>query len=373
MIKTIRKIKKGFIIFISLNVYIRNIILELFKKEKTESQKGKCLDTNFNDQTAQELCSSIEQYCNQFDISGLQVSVINNKKYFHFSTGEADLESTFYLASLSKLYTKAVILKLTEEGIISLEDTIDKYIDIFPHEKSIKIKHLLNHTSGLPEFLKNWKLFKSYFLGESWDYDKVINTIKKKKPLFEPGDRYCYSNTGFVLLGAIAEKATKKTFSDLLEYYFLEGFNLFNTYYSAQDELPKNIVTGYDKEIYNLGKIGLKANVEKFPVNLPLLGLTAGGILANSSDVCNFLYKIIESDNLNKESKRKLRLFFNLNNYDSDTLRTHSGIIVGYTNYLAYSNSKNYYIAILTNLTNGNLDVLEKITDKIVTAVNNEL
>lgn len=174
-------------------------------------------------------------------------------------------------------------------------------------------------------------------------------------------------------MGIIAEKVTNKTFANLLEELFLKDFNLSNTYYSFQNELPNNLITGYDKVIYQLGKVNLKANVNFFPVKLPLISFTAGGIVANSSDVCDFLNKLIESDHLNKESKRQLRLFFNLNKYGSDTLRTHQGNLVGYSNFMGYSNSKNYYIVILTNLTNDNFEIINKINGTIVELLNNKL
>jgi CubicO group peptidase (beta-lactamase class C family) len=112
----------------------------------------------------------------------------------------------FELASVSKQFTAMVIMMLQEKGKLSFDDSVSQYLNI-PY-KGITIRNLLNHTSGLPDY--------QAIMDQYWDKSKVagnadiLDYLNKYQPpvLFEPGSKYNYSNTGYVLLASIAEKAS---------------------------------------------------------------------------------------------------------------------------------------------------------------------
>jgi CubicO group peptidase (beta-lactamase class C family) len=119
----------------------------------------------------------------------------------------------FELASVSKQFTSMIIMMLQEEGKLQYDDPVEKFLDI-PY-KGITIRHLLTHTSGLPDY--------QAIMDTHWDKTKVagnkeileyLNLYAPPKD-FEPGKKYEYSNTGYVLLASIAEKASGKDFIDL--------------------------------------------------------------------------------------------------------------------------------------------------------------
>lgn len=119
----------------------------------------------------------------------------------------------FELASVSKQFTAMIIMMLQEEGKLRYDDLVEKYLDI-PY-KGITIRHLLTHTSGLPDY--------QAIMDAHWDKSKVagndniidyLNRYATPKN-FEPGEKYEYSNTGYVLLASIAEKASGKNFIEL--------------------------------------------------------------------------------------------------------------------------------------------------------------
>ncbi len=122
------------------------------------------------------------------------------------------LEKTdlFELASVSKQFTAMVIMMLKEKGLLQYDDLAEKYITI-PY-KGITIRHLLTHTSGLPDY--------QAIMDAHWDKTKVagnndiIAYLNQYSPpkLSEPGAKYAYSNTGYVLLASIAEKASGRDF-----------------------------------------------------------------------------------------------------------------------------------------------------------------
>jgi CubicO group peptidase (beta-lactamase class C family) len=132
--------------------------------------------------------------------------------YKNFETKEPlDTASIFELASVSKQFTAMTIMMLQEEGKLNYDDPIGKYIPGLPYS-GITIRHLLNHTSGLPDY--------QAVMDEHWDKTKVagnqdnIEYLIKYHPakLFDPTEKYLYSNTGYMLLASIVEKVSGKDF-----------------------------------------------------------------------------------------------------------------------------------------------------------------
>lgn len=125
-----------------------------------------------------------------------------------------DTADIFELASLSKSFTSMVIMMLQEEGKLSYDDSLLTYIPALPYH-GITIRHLLTHTSGLPDYQE--------VMDQHWDKSKVAGNadnieylIRYHPPLlFEPGSQYTYSNTGYMLVASIAEKVSGKDFIDL--------------------------------------------------------------------------------------------------------------------------------------------------------------
>jgi CubicO group peptidase (beta-lactamase class C family) len=120
-------------------------------------------------------------------------------------------DTLFHMASVGKMFTAAAILKLAGEGRLSLDDTLAKWVPEYPHPEAAKItlRHLLTHSAGIGE----------------WDGRQVKGeksgaelAATMTAPLeFEPGAHFAYSNAGFVLLQAVVEKATGKSFADALQ------------------------------------------------------------------------------------------------------------------------------------------------------------
>lgn len=122
-------------------------------------------------------------------------------------------DAIFELASVSKQFTAMIIMMLEEKGLLGYDDLVSGYLRI-PY-KGITIRHLLTHTSGLPDY--------QAIMDEHWNKLKVagnpdiLRYLRKYAPpsLFAPGEKYAYSNTGYVLLASIAEKVAHKDFISL--------------------------------------------------------------------------------------------------------------------------------------------------------------
>ncbi len=133
----------------------------------------------------------------------------------------------FELASVSKQFTAMVIMMLKEKGLLQYDDLVEKYLEI-PY-KGIRIRNLLTHTSGLPDYQD--------IMDKHWDKHKVagnkdiIEYLNQYAPpsMFEPGTKYTYSNTGYVLLASIAEKASGRDFIEFANTEIFQKLKMKHT------------------------------------------------------------------------------------------------------------------------------------------------
>ena len=156
--------------------------------------------------------------------------------------------SIFNLASVTKQFTATAILLLAQEGKLSLDDQIGKYIPELSFYKGITVGHLIHHTSGLPDYMQ--------LLDKKGDKTKiatnnyVIELFVKEKPelLFEPNEKYDYSNTGYLLLATIIERVSDKSYDEFLEEKIFKPLEMKNTsvLFVYKDSLKiDNLALGY--------------------------------------------------------------------------------------------------------------------------------
>lgn len=156
--------------------------------------------------------------------------------YADFSSKDTITPHTpFHLASISKTFTGMAVLKLQEENKLSVDDSLQKYFPAFPYG-GVTIKMLLNHRSGLPNYL--------YFMDTLWDKSKkatnqdVMNVLINKKPAIQwpPDTHYNYCNTNFLLLALVIEKVTGKPFPDYMKQHVFLPLGMKDTYiFSIKD------------------------------------------------------------------------------------------------------------------------------------------
>ncbi len=167
--------------------------------------------------------------------SGVLLVAEDGRIRFNHATGYRRFEDEkklkksdiFELASVSKQFTAMIVMMLNEKGMLSYDDLVEKYLDI-PY-KGITIRHLLTHTSGLPDYLA--------VMVAHWDKTKVagnadaIEYLNRYAPpaLFAPGEKYSYSNTGYLLLASIAEKVTGRDFVDLCRDWIFKPLKMKST------------------------------------------------------------------------------------------------------------------------------------------------
>lgn len=167
---------------------------------------------------------------------------------FHSYENKTPLDTTsiFELASLSKQFTAMVIMMLREEGKLDYDDSLSKYIPGLTYH-GITIRHLLTHTSGLPDY--------QAVMDQHWDKSRIasnddnINYLIQYHPpaLFKPGEKYTYSNTGYMLLASVAEKASGQDFIEFCRQRIFRPLKMTSTDIRTKDEKErlKNFAPGY--------------------------------------------------------------------------------------------------------------------------------
>ncbi|MFY9144515.1 MAG: serine hydrolase domain-containing protein [Bacteroidales bacterium] len=177
------------------------------------------------------------------------------------ASGNLTTDRPYFIASTTKLFTTAIIMKLRAEGKLSLEDKISKYIDASilsglhfykgkDYSQELTIRHLLSHTSGLPDYFQDkgasGKSLENELMAgndQFWTFEESIDRSKKMSPLFVPGTKgkAKYSDANFQLLGKIIETITDKSYAENCQDRIIQPLSLTKTYLyqDATDEKPK--------------------------------------------------------------------------------------------------------------------------------------
>jgi CubicO group peptidase (beta-lactamase class C family) len=192
----------------------------------------------FNVTAQQKNFDAILQCYNSTDAPGMAVRLEQSgKKIFSGAIGVANIETmndlrvddVFQIGSVTKTFTAAAILKLSEENKLSLQDTLVKFIpNINPEYKHLTIDRVLSHTSGLPDYLGDSSVSKIYDKYAS--IDQVIQSISKQPLDSKPGQKYSYSNLGYVLLGKVIEVSSGFSYDQFMLKTFFKPLKMDNTF-----------------------------------------------------------------------------------------------------------------------------------------------
>jgi D-alanyl-D-alanine carboxypeptidase len=234
-------------------------------------------------------------------IPGLAILVAQNRRiifargYGMRNLGEGlpvDERTSFSIASISKQFTAAAIMQLRERQLLALEDRVERYLPWFCNTHHVTIGHLLTHTSGVPGYT------------ELDDFDlrcvstatprEIAETVLERAPAFAPGDQWQYSNTNYVLLGAILETVAQKSYGDIVRNDLLAGLDMPATMVNDMSPIRSNAASGFTSywlgpieparewhASWSFGTAGLRSNVlDLFAWNV---ALRSGKIVTETS------------------------------------------------------------------------------------------
>lgn len=275
--------------------------------------------------------------------------------------GLADLElgvpvepdMIFRLGSITKQFTAVAILMLAEEGQLGLQDEITKFLPDYPAQgRRITIEHLLTHTSGIQSYtdLEEW-------LG-LWRQDfalpELIGLFKDKPMRFEPGQRWAYNNSGYVLLGAVIEKASGRTYEEFIESRIFKPLGMTHSFYGNTERIIPRRIPGYQA-----GQKGF--------INAPYLSMTqpyaAGSLLSSVDDLAVWSDAVFAGKLVGRAWLDKAFTPYKLKNgestgygygwfisdYQGHRIVEHGGGINGFSTYEMTLPEDRVFLAVLTN------------------------
>ena len=191
------------------------------------------------------LASLVESKRKEYGVPGVALGIIHDGHVTIRGFGVTNVEDSipvnahtvFPIASISKTFAATAIMRLVEQGKLSLDDPLSKYRPEFPRAAEVTVRQLLNHTSGIMSYTHPRVASQIREAGRrDWTTDQLIARIATLEPAYEfdPGTGWSYSNSGYILLGAIIEKVSGMSYAEYLRTALLEPLGLAHT---AVDDL----------------------------------------------------------------------------------------------------------------------------------------
>jgi CubicO group peptidase (beta-lactamase class C family) len=241
--------------------------------------------------------------------------------------GAADLErrgritprTLFYMASVSKQFTAAALLRLVDQGGVALGDDIRKYLPELPqYTPPITIDHLVHHESGLADFLAI--LNKAGTLGDPHDPGEIIKLIASRETLFPAGKGYSYSNSNYFLIAQIIQRASGKPLREFAHDALFKPLGMADTYYRDDaSEIVTLYANGYER----------LAGGKYAVVKTSYQQVGAGGLLTSVDDLGKWM-RIYENPDAIPESPRLGERLQERGKFSDGTLNDYAlGLLMG--------------------------------------------
>jgi CubicO group peptidase (beta-lactamase class C family) len=273
--------------------------------------------------------------------------------------GSADLEwdipnsptTKFRLGSITKQFTAASILLLEERGKLNINDPVKKYMaDAPPAWDKVTIYNLLTHTSGIPSFTG----FPDYESTEATPTtpEKLVARFKDKPLEFEPGEKFKYDNSGYVLLGYLIEKISGQTYAQFVQENIFKPLEMKDSGYDSNSAIIMHRASGYSKR-----KEGIE-NAGYIHMSIPF---SAGSLYSTVEDLARWEQGLFGGKVLSAASLEKMTTPFKENyafglavsTANGHKLIEHGGGIEGFNTHLAYYPDDKLIVVVLGNLNGG--------------------
>lgn len=261
-----------------------------------------------------KLISFIEHYSDSMLTTAQQPGMIisitrGNEVIYEKAKGIANIDTKelmdktmrFRIGSLTKTFTATVLLQLTDEKLLTLDDPVDKFFPDFPNAKNITVRMLGDMTSGIYNYSENldFGISMNDNPKKIWTPGELIDVAVKNKPYFEPGKDWHYSNTNYIMLGLIIEKLTGNKLENEIKKRIIDKLGLKQTDFPGVPGISGFHPGGYDEDdaafAYPLVDVTEKYN--------PSWAWAAGAMVSTIEDLKIYLKALAEGSLLSKETQ----------------------------------------------------------------------
>jgi CubicO group peptidase (beta-lactamase class C family) len=285
----------------------------------------------------------------------------DGKEIFRKAYGLANLDKqlpmladmALRIGSVTKQFTAVAVLMLAEQGKLKLDDEITTYLPDYPTQgERITLEHLLTHTSGIPNYSGNREFLAERHLPAT--PEQMMRYFRNEPLDFKPGTRWAYSNSGYILLGAIIEKVSGQAYADFIRERILKPAGMHDTGYEGKDLLKAEFASGYSQQ---QGKL-----VAAAPLH-PSKTYAAGALVSTAADLGKWDAVIAQGKLLKAASWQRAFTPATLPNgkstnysYGWETgklqglpMSAHGGNINGFSTYTMRVPSEKLFVAVLSN------------------------
>jgi len=289
------------VVIVSIALLISACGADVVAYRKAEPAPAPEAAVDARQEIAQAVGRAAGAHLEQGGAPGVQVAVRVAGAYHAGAYGHRDnkrsesarIDDVYRIGSVTKTFTAVVILSLVQEGRLSLDDCIGRWIDL-PNAYDVTVRRLLNHTSGIPNYSERTlpslgTILRPRYL---WRPDQLTALVRRQGLLFEPGTRHSYSNTNYVALGIIAEAVTDRGIDELYRERIIEPAGLRDTFFLPYEQGPDpdRLVVGYERDLLPF------ATQPITPHNLSWLtyGYAAGAMVSSAPDLARFVDALFE-------------------------------------------------------------------------------
>lgn len=271
-------------------------------------------------------------------------------------------ESIFQTGSVGKQFTATAVMMLVEEGKVGLDDKISKYFTSAPPAwKGITVRHLLTHTSGIPDYTSE-KTGGAINLHTDYTEGELVKKISSLPLEFQPGDKWSYSNSGYLILGVLIHHVTGEFYGDFLQQRIFRPLGMTSTRIISEADIVPNRSAGYRL---------LKGELKNQEWVAPTLNTTADGALyTNVLDLAKWDAALYTEKLLKRSSFGQMCTPVKLNGgktypygfgwrvaeVNGHRLLEHGGAWQGFTMHISRYVDDKLTVVVMTNLDSGHSD-----------------
>jgi len=265
-------------------------------------------------------------------------------------------DSVMAIASLSKQFTAAAILKLVEQRKMALDDDITRFLPSYPtHGARITVEHLLTHTSGISGLSETSDL-RATTASDGKVIDLAADWVRDLPADAAPGERWAYSNWGYNLLATIVEQVSGKSYADFLDEQIFGPLGMTHTFYTDRRRVIPLRAVGYDTSGDTVMNVLPSRSRAYHPSG-------AGGLLSTVDDLATWNDALSRGRVLSRASLDRMFTPYRLNDgtstgygygwdigeYEGHPVHEHAGGVSGFQSFVVRIPDANLYVAILSN------------------------
>ncbi|HLE09606.1 MAG: hypothetical protein A2504_12120 [Bdellovibrionales bacterium RIFOXYD12_FULL_39_22] len=299
---------------------------------------------------------ALKKNIKQRDFSGVilvaQDSKILMKQAFGYKNLKTKIPITtndrFQIGSNTKQFVAASLLLLQEDGRLSLNDSVTKYLPSLTEYSEVRIVDLLNHSSGITNFTDHEEFWGMVNYDVTMTLDDIINFSRNYPLDFAPRAKWSYSNTGYILAGKIMEQVSDESWDNFIKNHFLRPLEMNDSGYQIYFEQASDV----------LGHIRNEGRMESVPKFNLSWALSAGALYSTADDLLKWTSIYDNSTLVSEESKKMMQTPF-LENYGlgvrilplgNDVVIEHGGRTPGFVSKIMYLKNAKLAIIVLDNI-----------------------